>query len=318
MPCAIGGTPAGFELPSPRPAEATPARSAAAASNSPTSSADHLPDEWFGYDAIDLVLLNTGDASPGRPPRLFAPSRPPTRERDALLGMGPPRRPDRRLRWQNAKRRETPSPAPVSTVRREVRRAEPHHGGGRAVLVRRVTGQANVMAAHSAEGKAPFALANLAPKRARPRPHSAAGAEPEDPTGRGGPLGLGRARSVGFDLDAAPSADFPQRVEFWDWVLRKRRRTGLRRRRRKPRPPGAHRRRRRSRGRDPAPQRHLRWRRGGLVRLDRDADRALHPAHRPDRILLPQRILGRLELTWITFPIIVLSVSDWRTSRPTR
>ena len=123
--------------------------------------------------------------------------------------------------------------------------------------------------------------------------------------------GLGRVTAIAFDLDRPPFTEFALRTEFWDWVLREggatRASAGSEG---KPRPGGA-----------------------GLseeedelsvaLRTHADTfesvpvvsfgwlhpDRPLHFAHWPGRVLLPQRVLGRLELTWITFPIIVLTVS---------
>ena len=125
-------------------------------------------------------------------------------------------------------------------------------------------------------------------------------------------FGLGRVTVIGFDLDRSPFAEFPQRPEFWDWVLRE---------------GGAN---RASAGSDGKP-------RPGAAALTEEEDE-LAVALRthvdtfegvpvvsfgwvallivlyilligPIEYFFLKRVLGRLELTWITFPIIVLTVS---------
>ena len=65
---SLGGAARGFELPKPAGGRSgrIARRSAAGASNSATiTDVAQLPDQWFGYDAADLVVLNTGPGAAG-------------------------------------------------------------------------------------------------------------------------------------------------------------------------------------------------------------------------------------------------------------
>jgi hypothetical protein len=129
--------------------------------------------------------------------------------------------------------------------------------------------------------------------------------------GQGG-HGLGRVTLIAFDLDQGPFAELPQRPEFWDWVLRE---------------GGANRASAGSEGK-PKPG-------GGALTEEEDELAVAVRTHMdtfegvpvisfgwvaflivlyilligPVEYFFLKRVVGRLELTWITFPIIVLTVS---------
>jgi hypothetical protein len=124
-------------------------------------------------------------------------------------------------------------------------------------------------------------------------------------------FGLGRVTVIGFDLDRAPFADFAQRPEFWDWVLRE---CGSARASAggdgKPRPPGVM-----TEDEDEA---------AVAIRTHNDTFTGVPVVSfgwvallivlyilliGPIEYFFLKRVLGRLELTWITFPIIVVTVS---------
>jgi hypothetical protein len=126
------------------------------------------------------------------------------------------------------------------------------------------------------------------------------------------PYGIGKVTVVGFDLDRPPFTEFTQRAEFWDWVLRE---------------GGANRASAGSEGK-------LKPGTTGPTEEEDEIATALR-MHAdtfenvpvvsfgwvaillalyilligPIEYYFLKRILGRLELTWITFPIIVLTVS---------
>jgi hypothetical protein len=131
------------------------------------------------------------------------------------------------------------------------------------------------------------------------------------------PLGLGRVTVVGFDLDRSPFADHPKRADFWDWLVD-------------------------SAGSERAAEvpatkaRAANTSAGNLsaggpedgvaaaVRSNVDAFEGVPVISfgwvalfilgytlliGPLEYLFLKKVLGRLELTWVTFPLIVLTVS---------
>src|SRR5262249_4396324 len=82
---AIGGAPANFELPKPASGDIGPLRGGRVELPHVGSVAD-LPDQWIGYDAIHLLVLNTGAVQPEFLRRLFASDKPEdVRRREALF-----------------------------------------------------------------------------------------------------------------------------------------------------------------------------------------------------------------------------------------
>lgn len=189
-----------------------------------------LPDQWFGYQAADLIVLTTGG---GTPPEfvdeLFEPekSRSFKDRRDALLEWV---RRGGRLVISAGSRANTlaqyslfrdllPAPLRLNAPTKEV---------GELKLTWKVSG--NIQDAFL-RGRTPqFPVANVTPAQAArpPRVLLAHAADPAFAAARAddiplvmqAPYGLGRITFVAFDLDQSPFADFSKRAEFWDWLVR--------------------------------------------------------------------------------------------------
>ncbi len=313
---ALGGAPAGFELPKPATGgDAGPLR-AGRIELAHISTFNELPDQWFGYEAADLVILNTGTATDDFLQRLFASVVPAdVRKREALtewlrrggrlaISVGekvaiasqlPGLQPLLPYNWKPG--------APARTMKEAI---SLFWSAGQA-------SQTNVLSGPLGGGQ-PFTMANLVPKEGKAArvviPPPARQSGNRDTVAAQSAFGLGRVTLIGFDLDREPFASFPQRKEFWDWILRD---CGANRASAggegKARPPGA------------------------LTEDEAEAAVAIrqHNDHfegvpvvsfgwvsmlivlyillvGPLEYYLLKRILGRLELTWITFPIIALTV----------
>jgi hypothetical protein len=319
---ALGGAPDGFELPKPTTAagaDAGPLRNGRVELAHVADFA-RLPDRWFGYAAADLVLLNTGTAPAGFLARLFASDAPAdVRKRDALLEWT--RRGGRLVVSVGAGAKAAAEMAPLQALLPfEIDAKAPSRSKGAVALYWSAgsSGQTNVaVGALDAKGGPPVVMANLVSHRAGGRPARVLSpppnwtAEEPDPVAAQSAFGMGRVTVVGFDLDRAPFAEAQQRLDFWDWVLRD---------------CGAN---RASAGGDgkarPA---------GALTEDEDDAAVALRAYDDafdgvavvsfgwvallivlyilligPVEYYFLKRVLGRLELTWATFPAIVLTVS---------
>ena len=312
---ALGGAPAGFELPKPSGAagaEAGPLRNGRVELAHVADFA-RLPDHWFGYDAADLVLLNTG-AAPEFLTRLFGSDAPAdVRKREALVEWV--RRGGRLVVSVGAQAKAAAAlPHLKALVPYAINPADPVRTKPAVAFSWAV--QRNIATATlDAKGGAPLALANLVPQPGRAArvispPPEGKSVGPE-PVAVQSAFGLGRVTVIGFDLDRAPFSENQHRLDFWDWILRD---------------CGAN---RASAGGD------LRVRQPGTLTEDEDeaavALRAYNDAFEgvavvsfgwiallivlyiiligPVEYYFLKRVLGRLELTWVTFPIIVLTVS---------
>jgi hypothetical protein len=291
-----------------------------------------LPDRWFGYETADLVILNTGSGN-----EVFAKlfgetgSASDKAKRAALLewvrrggrlvvGVG-----------ENAQTVAGYCRAGAGGERPELYRLLPLEVRGPRLVPKLAlswpAGEASKSASTLAGDLTPareplqvpakerFTVADLADKASRPArvlvplPPDAS-TKVKEPVAGQDSYGLGRVTVVGFDLDRAPFTDFSQRPAFWDWVLRE---------------GGAN----RASGGD---GRSL----GSTGTMDNE-DRAAAALRKhaddfegvpvvsfgwvallivlyilligPVEYFFLKRVLGRLELTWITFPIIVLTVS---------
>jgi hypothetical protein len=181
----------------------------------------------------------------------------------------------------------------------------------------REASQTSTLSASLGQRGGTFPLAELSPRPNRP---GRILIPPQEPTATAPPknihagqaaFGLGKITVVGFDLDRPPFTEFAARPEFWDWVLRD---------------GGAS---RASTG-DEKP-------RQATTALTEEEDKAgvALRTHAdtfdgvpvvsfgwiavlivfyilligPVEYFFLKRVLGRLELTWVTFPLIVLTVS---------
>ncbi len=316
---ALGAAPAGFELPKPAtaPAEAGSLR-AGRVELGLISDTALLPDRWYGYEGADLVLLNTA-ADRGRSflKELFGDDATPAnkQKREALLEWV--RRGGRIVVSVGV---NAASVAQLPALKPLLPYAVNADAPSRQVTVAGLVwsagaGQANTTSGSLGAAGRVFPMANLVPqpgKAARvlvPPPGRAEEAQP--PIVVQCALGLGRVTVIGFDLDGSPFAEFPARAEFWDFVLRE---GGASRASNagdgKPRPPGAV-----TEEEDEA---------AVALRSHNDTFDAVPVVSfgwvamlivlyilliGPVEYYILKRFLGRLELTWITFPIIVITVS---------
>jgi hypothetical protein len=317
---AVGGAPAGFDLPRPpvtSGAESAPLRNGRV-ELARIGDFAHLPDQWFGYDAADLVLLNTGTAPEDFLTRLFGSDEPgAVRKREALfewvrrggrlvVSVGANAKPAADLPHLKAL---LPYAINVTEPTRTKRAVALYWSAGSS-------SQTNVtVGALDSKGGPPLVLAKLVPQPGRTArvispPPNWKSDDPE-PVAVQSAFGLGRVTVIGFDLDRAPFAENQQRLDFWDWVLRD---------------CGSN---RASAGGD-GKARPV----GALTEDEDDAAVALRTYNDafdgvpvvsfgwvallivlyilligPVEYYFLKRVFGRLELTWITFPIIVVTVS---------
>ena len=316
---AIGGSPAGFELPKPAAGgtETAPLRNGRI-DLAQIGSVAQLPDQWFGYDAADLVLINTGTASPEFLKQLFASNAPAdARKREALFEWV--RRGGRVVVSVGA---NAPLIAQLTHLTPllpyAINPAAPTRSADAVALywAAGAGGQTSIVSgALGTRGGPPFPLANLVPQKDKPArvqiPPPGRATDDPTPIAVQAAFGMGRVTMIGFDLDRSPFAEFAQRAEFWDWVLRE---------------CGAN---RASGGGDG------KARPAGALTEDEDEAAVAIRQHNdtfdgvavvsfgwisllivlyilligPIEYYFLKRVLGRLELTWITFPIIVLTVS---------
>ncbi len=315
---ALGGAPAGFELPKPptAPVEAGALR-AGRVELAHIASVAQLPDAWYGYEGADLVVLNTGTAAPDFLKRLFGSDAiTDARKRDALLEWV--RRGGRiviSVGSDAGSVAQLPLLKPLLPY--AVKADAPSRQADVLGLVWTVgsASQSNTASGALGGGGAKFPVANLVPQPGKAArvlvPPPGRPGEERQPVVAQSAFGLGRVTVIGFDLDGAPFADFSARKEFWDFVLREaganRAASGATA---SPRPPGT-------------------------LTEDEDEIAVALRTHNdtfdgvpvvsfgwvallivlyilligPIEYYFLKRVLGRLELTWVTFPIIVLTVS---------
>lgn len=310
---AVGGKPAGFELPKPVGGDAGPLRHNRVELAHATA-LDQLPDQWFGYDGIDLVLLTTGDDTADVLGGLFIANT--GGKREALLEWV--RRGGRLVVSVGAKADAVAKLTHLTPVLPyAVNAAAPTREADAVGLYWSAgTGAASVVSGPlGTPGGAKFPLANLVPQPGKAArvlsPPPGRSVEDPAPIAAQAALGLGRVTVIGFDLDREPFASFPKRAEFWDWVLRE---GGAARASAggdgKARPPGAL-----TEDEDEA---------AVAIRQHNDAFDGVTVVSfgwiamlivlyivliGPVEYYVLKRLFGRLELTWITFPVIVLTVS---------
>ena len=266
-----------------------------------------LPDRWFGYDAADLVVLSTSSA-------------------DFLKQLGANEKKLAALReWVSRGGRLVVSVGSNAALVQALQELLPYSidatSPSRQVNLlplywsARETSQTTTLNGNMAMKGGAFPVANFTPKpnrrgRVVVPPASRAGVE-KDAVAVQAAYGLGRTTAIGFDLDRSPFTEFAKQVEFWDWVLRE---------------GGAN---RTSVGSEGKPRQ--------LNAAPTDDEDEVAVALRthvdtfdgipvvsfgsvallivlyilliaPIEYYFLKRVFGRLELTWITFPIIVLTV----------
>ncbi len=312
---SLGGAYPGFDLPKPSGTsdQSTELRGGRVELTT-ISDVAQLPDRWVGYDSADLVILNTAGSDEFLR-KLFgeAGGASEKAKRAALLewmrrggrlvvtvggnaGLVSQLPALRDLLPFEVKGTRTPGVLPLAWPTR-------------------AASQTSTMSKTLGQKGATFPVATLAPKADRPARVLIPLPDPtlplKDIVAGQSAYGLGKVTVIGFDLDRAPFTDFPARPEFWDWVLYE---------------GGAN----RASGGDGK----ARPMAGALTEEEDEAAVALRnhidtfdgvPVVSfgwvamliilyilligPVEYYFLKRVLGRLELTWITFPIIVLTVS---------
>ena len=304
------------------------------------ASVEELADQWFGYETADLVVLATGGASEEFLTKLFQddfykPKRDALREYVARGG--------RLVVSLGSKLDLLTSPAfkaflPLTATPERVERLPLNFNLPSRSVETELSNPTK--APKDAEGNPlkdkdgnpipapapdPFRVAKLRPKAGTPPPRSLSPEMAKNPRAAFEgealplvvqvPLGLGRITVVAFDLDASPFRDNDKRPEFWDWLLRK---AGSEKSALAPDKydpgslvPG---------GSPTASEDGITY----ALRQHVDTFEAVPVISfgwvalfivlytlliGPVEYLFLKKIVGRLELTWITFPIIVLSVS---------
>ncbi len=321
---ALGRAPAGFELPKPATAPAeTGSLRAGRVELAHIASVAQLPDRWYGYEAADLVMLNTG--TPEFVKQLFGDDATPAnkQKREALL------------EWVRRGGRIVTSVGTSAAIVAQLPALEPLLPFALKPMlsfplissapVRQVevvglvwsvgVGQANTASGAIGARGATFPMANFVPQLGKAArvliPPPGRSEDTREPVVVQSALGLGRVTVVGFDLDGSPFAEFGARKEFWDFVLRE---AGANRASNagegKPRPPGSM-----TEDEDEA---------AVALRTHNDTFDGVPVVSfgwvavlivlyilliGPIEYYFLKRVLGRLELTWITFPIIVITVS---------
>jgi hypothetical protein len=312
----------GFELPRPivGTQDAGPGLRGGRVEATEISSVNQLPDQWFAYAAADLVVLNTAPGSDEFLTRLFGEKASPgdRAKREALTEWV--RRGGRLLVTVGANAELVSKLSALQDLLPEtVNPGQPSRQASSLALswtAREATAATSTLSSALRTKSGTFPIANLVPKPDRPAriliPTKERLKDPREAVAVQNALGLGRVTVVAFDLDRPPFTDLTERPEFWDWVLRE---------------GGANRASAGSDGKAKPGQ-------AGLTEEEDEVAVALR-SHTdtfesvpvisfgwvavlivlyilligPIEYYVLKRILGRLELTWITFPIIVLTVS---------
>lgn len=281
-------------------------------------SVQEMPDQWFGYDGADLVVIGTGRADKQFVADLFTGTTATANKRrwalfewvrrggNLLLSVG-----EKADEVRASKAFDEILPVSVGQATRvPVLKSERYGGDTRYDAL-----NLKFAAKKPGEQPDPFPVAALTARAARQPATLLA-----DDTGKRtlvaqSPLGLGRITVVAFDLDRSPFADDPQRFEFWEWLVKA---------------AGG--------GRSidlPDKQQKNKNNYSGFtgpvedgaataIRSNIDSFEGVPVISfgwvalfilgytlliGPVEYLFLKKVLGRLELTWVTFPLIVLTVS---------
>lgn len=321
---SLNGKLPAFELPKPAAAGQTETASGAIRGGrvelAAITDVSLLPDQWFGYSAADLVVLTTGGAGSGEfLDRLFGAGGSDTdRARGAAL-----------LEWVRRGGRLVISTGvnagllatrPTNPAFRDMLPAvidpkNPIRAVGELYLTwaARETSQAGILSGTLAVRGGTITAAKLTRRTDRPgRIIVPAPARQEgrfEPVAMQSAYGLGRVTLIGFDLDRPPFTHFASRAEFWDWVLRE---------------GGAARASAGPEGKQPTGQPDDEDELAVALRTHIDTFDGVPVISfgwvavfialyilliGPVEYFFLKKILRRLELTWVTFPIIVITVS---------
>jgi hypothetical protein len=174
-----------------------------------------LPDQWIGYAGVDLMVIGTA-ADRGFWELLAAPAN--ERKRKAIA------------EWVRRGGRvvvslgTNPDLLEAHKELREMLPAQVPAGGKRTVSVLpfewRSANEFKGLIGFR-DGKSQFSVATLQPRADRPNSVLADTGEPagKAPVAVQGPYGQGRVTVVGFDLDRAPFSEWPQRRGLWESLV---------------------------------------------------------------------------------------------------
>ena len=281
---------------------------------------NQLPGICFGYENADLIVLNTGPGSEEFLTQLFGDGARPFQhiKRNALVEWV--RRGGRLVVTVGA---NAPLVAKLTALQEllpfAVNTAQPNRSVSQLLLswtAPESSRRSSTLSDNLAVKGLVFPVANLTPKPGKPAqvliPTRERLKDERDAIAAQSAYGLGRVTVIAFDLDRPPFTELGSRAGFWDWVLRE---------------GGANRASAGSEGKT----------KPGTLGLTEEEDElavALRSHNDtfdgvpvvsfgwvallivlyllligPLEYFLLKRLFGRLELTWITFPIIVLTVS---------
>jgi len=272
------------------------------------SNADQLPDHWFGYESADLVVLST--SSPEFLSQLIGRQR-----KRAALTEWVSRGGRLAICVGTNAHAVRQDPTLARLIPSEISNSSPIRSVSQLPLYwqARENSQSSTLSGTLAVKSGSFPVANLnanlAARVVIPPAHR--GTETKEPVAIQSAFGLGRTTIIGFDLDRPPFTEFPRQAEFWDWVLREcgasRTSVGSEGKSRQPNAPPSD---------------------------DEDEVAVALRSHvdtfenipvvtfgtvaflivlyivliAPIEYYFLKRILGRLEVTWITFPVIALTI----------
>jgi hypothetical protein len=318
----LGAPIPGFELPKPLvgATEQLPGIRGGRVEVTSLSAVNQLPDRWFGYEGANVAVLNTAPGSDEFIKRLFGEhaSEADKIRREALIEW---LRRGGRLLITVGENAEVVAKLPAlgQLLPFSVNAAQPVRRPGTIALswtARESTSLTSTLSGALGLKSGVFPVANLVPRSDRTArvliPTKDRLKDIKDVLAAQSAYGLGRVTVLGFDLDRPPFTEFTERAEFWDWVLRE---------------GGAN---RASAGSEGKPRPGL----SGATEEEDEVAIALR-THLdtfdgipvvsfgwvavliilyilligPIEYFFLKRVFGRLELTWITFPIIVLTVS---------
>jgi len=314
---SLGSSQPGFELPKPTGANADREPMVGLRGGrvelATITNLDHMPDQWFGYDAADVIVLNTSNAefiekltSQAGQSKLAALVEWVHRGGRLVVAVG--------LNAATVAQRSPlqallPYSIASSSSVRDTNALILHWNA-------REGGQTSSLSSALSLGNGTFPVAQLIASPERPArvliPPPERLTDKSDVIAAQAAMGLGKVTVIAFDLDREPFTRFAQRAEFWDWVIRE---------------GGSN----RASGSNDSRSRAV----SNTINEEEDELAVALRTHNdvfegipvvsfgwvavlivlyllligPVEYYFLRRVVGRLELTWITFPIIVVLVS---------
>jgi hypothetical protein len=168
-----------------------------------------LPTQWFGYESVDLVVVHTSNIE-------FLLNEKQLSTLEEWVARGGRLVVCAGINWSFANAWKNVLPAKFHHAQQVT--ALPLYWSARE------TSQSTSLTGNLAVKSGTFPVAKFAPIPGRnPRivvPPASRPTELKDAIAVQHAYGLGRVTMIGFDLDRAPFTEFPRQSEFWDWVLR--------------------------------------------------------------------------------------------------